>query len=145
YTGLIFVIAVFSFSLGGWVALFHFQVRPHAPFHDLLTNYQRHFRIFCFLVSLILLPFLLVKAKDLASAAGFDNAFIGLRIELSSKSSAGYGILGNASLVSYFAMFLFALGPRNRKENKLYAASIVLSLIYALLSTGRTAFLFLLV
>jgi|SRR5882672_210286 len=149
-TALIFVVVILSFTGGAWLA---FLLRvPGSPVRDGevvrsvgLSSHPR-IRILLLLASVCLLPLLIVRAMHIADQSGFENFLIGLRVELSSEGSIGYGFLGNASMLSYFTTFVYAIERSNSKWERLeYYLSLVVSFVYAVLSTGRTAFFLIIV
>jgi oligosaccharide repeat unit polymerase len=97
----------------------------------------RRARALLLLVSAVLLPLVIQKALGLAEASGFNNLYIGLRVELTKPNAEGYGVVGNAAIVSWFTTLIYAIDA-SRKERWLFASSFTISLIYAVLGTGRT-------
>jgi oligosaccharide repeat unit polymerase len=143
-TALIFVVVIFSFTGGGWLA---FLLRaPGLPVPDEnvvrstgLSSHPR-IRIFLLIASVCLLPVLIMKAKQLADQSGFENLLIGLRVELFSEGSVGYGFLGNATMLSYFTTFVYAIEKSDRILERLeYYLSVAVSSVYAVLGAGRTS------
>jgi oligosaccharide repeat unit polymerase len=149
-TALIFVVVILSFTGGAWLA---FLLRaPGSPVRDgevvRPAGGSSHPRIRGILLfaSVCLLPVLIAKAMQLADQSGFVNFFSGLRGELLSTGSSGYGFLGNASMLSYFTTFVYAIDRSNSKRERLeYYLSLAVSSVYAVLSTGRTHFFLIIV
>jgi oligosaccharide repeat unit polymerase len=149
-TALIFVVVILSFTGGAWLAfLLH---APDSPVRDgevvRSAGLSRHPRIRTLLLfaSVCLLPLLIVRAMHIADQSGFENFLVGLRFDLLSEGSIGYGFLGNASILSYFTTFVYAIERSNSKRERLeYYLSLVVSVVYAVLSTGRTAFFLIIV
>ncbi len=148
-TALIFVVTVISFSVGGLLA-FHNRKGSNDPFrgterwdwrpaHPLL-------RAFFLMATVAMLPILFSHASELAEQSGLEDIFMGLRTELSSNDSTGYGVLlTNAGLLSFFTTFLCAVElGRSFSSRAQYYLSLSVSLIYAVLSTGRMPMLLIL-
>jgi oligosaccharide repeat unit polymerase len=142
-TALIFVVVILSFTGGAWLA---FLLRaPCSPVRGgevvQSAGGSRHprIRVLLLFASVCLLPVLFAKAMQLADQSGFVNFFVGLRVELSSEGSIGYGFLGNASMLSFFTTFVYAIERSSGKRERLeYYLSLAVSSVYAVLSTGRT-------
>jgi len=149
-TAFIFVAAVISFTFGGQLA-FLCKSNPYvrkAPDKGLALLRAHHPRVkkMLLLASIALLPALLYKARQLADLSGVDNFFMGLRIELLSEGSPGYGLIGNATILSFFTTFIYSIELDNKKWEKAeYFCSLMLSLVYAVLTTGRLAIFLVLV
>ncbi len=149
-TSLIFLVAVLSFGGGAQIAfvlnanrlpLIKRRIRRPGP-----SLFHRRLRLFLLIASVCLLPVVYAKANALAEQSGFDDWLVGLRVELASPGSAGYGLLGNASMLSYFTTFIYAIEHGDKLKEKLqFYVSVVVSVAYASLSTGRTAFFLVLV
>jgi oligosaccharide repeat unit polymerase len=143
-TALIFVVVILSFTGGAWFA---FLLRaPGSPVRDgevaprVTGSSHPRIRVLLLFASVCLLPVLFAKAMQLAEQSGVENIFIGLRVELLSEGSIGYGFLGNASMLSYFTTFVYAIEKSNSKRERVeYYLSLAVSSVYAALSTGRTA------
>lgn len=146
-TSLVFVVALLSFSGGGQLALA--LISPRVLSSDKIpaaSSWRPRLKVLLLLASIVLLPFLFTKANLLADQSGLENWFIGLRVELTSSDSLSYGFLGNATALSYFTTFIFAIEHGDElKERLQYYLSVLVSFAYALLSTGRTPFLLVLV
>lgn len=99
-----------------------------------------------FYLSLLLLPLLLMKAVELSEESGADDFFVGLRLQLATVDAPGYGIIGNASIVSFFTTFIYALDSRpGSGDRRYFYLSLLISIAYAILGTGRTPIFFLIV
>jgi len=149
-TAIIFVVVILSFTGGAWLA---FLLRaPCSPVREGdvvrsvgLSSHPR-IRILLLSASVCLLPLLIVRAMHIADQSLFENFLIGLRVELFSEGSTGYGFLGNASMLSYFTTFVYAIEKSNGKRERLeYYLSLVVSLAYAVLITGRMQFFLIIV
>jgi oligosaccharide repeat unit polymerase len=144
-TGLIFVVTVISFSAGGLLA-FHSGIgsKDNARGNESWNERPVHPRLkmLFLLATAAALPFAFYHAGELMLQSGVDDPFIGLRMELGSEDTVGYGVvLNNIGLLSEFTTLVYAIEPRrNRSERICYGISLLVSLIYALLSTGRLAF-----
>ncbi len=146
-TSLIFVVAVLSFSGGGQLALALSapEIRTVKNFHRRSSGSPR-FKLWLLLASIAFLPIMLSRANELAEQMGLANWLVALRVELTSSDTQAYGILGNASILSYFTTFIYAIELENdRKEKWQYYVSLLISIVYAVLGTGRTPFLLVLV
>ncbi|MFI5057414.1 MAG: O-antigen polymerase [Candidatus Acidiferrales bacterium] len=143
-TALIFVVVILSFTGGAWLA---FLLRaPGSPVNDgevarpVGGSSHPRIRVLLLFASVCLLPVLFAKAMQLAEQSGIENFFVGLRVELLTEGSAGYGFLGNASMLSFFTTFIYAIEKGNGKRERLeYYLSLAVSSVYAVLGTGRTA------
>jgi oligosaccharide repeat unit polymerase len=149
-TTLIFVVVILSFTGGAWLA---FLLRgPGSPVRDgevvrpVGGASHPRIRVLMLLASVCLLPILIAKAMYIAEQSGFVNFLSGLRDELLAEGSSGYGFLGNASMLSYFTTFVYAIEKGNGKRERLeYYLSLVVSLAYAVLITGRMQFFLIIV
>lgn len=143
-TVLIFVVVILSFTGGAWLA---FLLRaPCSPVRSGEVarpaggSSHPRIRVLLLFASVCLLPVLIAKAMHMAEQSGIENFFIGLRTELLSGDSMGYGFLGNASMLSYFTTFVYAIERSNSRWERLeYYLSLAVSSVYAVLGTGRTA------
>jgi oligosaccharide repeat unit polymerase len=148
-TLLIFVVMVVSFSAGG-LLVFH----SHMDASDQtsrITEWDGHpahprLKAVLLVATVAMLPLLFSQANELAQQSGMDDFFIGLRTELSSDDRVSYGAwLNNAGLLSFFTTFLCSVelekGFLSRAQ---YYVSLPVSLIYAVLSSGRTPVLLIL-
>lgn len=146
----IFALTVISFTVGGQLSLRWLQLgtipfkRQKSP--TVQTPAHPAFRRFLLFLSLILLPILISKAMSLAAESPSVNFWVSLRIQLSLPDSSGYGIIGNASIISFVTTFLYAIElSGNKREKREYYLSIITSFIYAVLGTGRTPIFLILV
>lgn len=147
-TAFVFVGAVAAFTFGGWIAL---PAERHedgnAPQNSQTESltYPHLKRIFL-LLSVLLLGVVFHLALQIADASGIGNFFVGLRIELLADDSRGYGSIGNASILGFLTTFLYSIELTNSLRQKLeYYFSILVSFGYAMLITGRTPILLLVV
>src|SRR5216684_3512732 len=148
-TASIFVAAVVSFTFGGQLALalendMEIRTVPGKP----LQLHPAHPRVkkMLLLATVCFLPALVYKAGELAELSGIDNLFVGLRVEVLSEDSPGYGVIGNASILSFLTTFLYSVELRKTRWEKLqYFLSVIVSFIYAVLITGRTPFFLIIV
>lgn len=146
-TSLVFVVALLAFTGGGQLALAlsspGTRTSEKTP---VASSWRPRLKVLLLLISVVLLPFLFTKANLLADQSGLENWFIGLRVELTSSDSLSYGFLGNAAALSYFTTFIYAIEHGDELREKLqYYLSVLISFAYALLSTGRTPFLLVLI
>lgn len=149
-TALIFVVVILSFTGGAWLA---FLLRaPCSPARDgevvrpVEGSSHPRIRVLLLFASVCLLPVLIAKAIHIAEQSGFENFFVGLRDGLLAEGSAGYGFLGNASMLSFFTTFIYAIEKSNGKRERLeYYLSLAVSSVYVVLSTGRTVVLLIIV
>jgi len=105
---------------------------------------SRHPRLkkYLFIASVVLLPVMFAKANQLANQSGNPSWFIGLRNELLATDTRSFGLLANAFILSLFTTLVYAIElGEDRKERLQYYASILISFLYAALSTGRSPFL----
>jgi oligosaccharide repeat unit polymerase len=149
-TAIIFIFTVTCFSGGGLFAWFWLAPRKPTKARRLelmnLPPAHPSVKKFLLALSVLLLPVMVAKAIWLAEQSGLESFFVGLRVETSLPDSVGYGSIGNASLLSYLTTFLYLVEYRGGVAEKwqLYF-SLFISLIYAVLSTGRTPVLLILV
>jgi len=149
-TALIFIATILAFSGGGQLALaFHnsnsdIQATGSTPV-AWAAAHSRLKKIFLTL-SAATLPLVIEKAFQMVSQSGSEIFFIGLRTELLAADSGGYGLLGYIAVLSFFTTFLYAIEPRSGIGEKLQSyLSLAISLVYAVLSTGRSTIVFILV
>jgi oligosaccharide repeat unit polymerase len=144
-TALIFVVTVITFSAGGLLAL-HSGIgsKDKVRENESWSGDPAHPRLkmLFLLATAVALPLAFYHANELMLQSGVDDPFIGLRMELGSEDIVGYGVvLNNIGLLSDFTTLLYAIEPRrNRSERVCYGISLLVSLIYALLSSGRLPF-----
>lgn len=142
-TAIIFIVTLMSFTAGGLITLFLFNSNSEmeAGKFERIDAPPLRPRVKKILLSLsvLLLPVMIAKAIWLAEQSGLDNFFIGLRIQTSLPDSPGYGFIGNAGALSYVATFLYFVEYSEEGHDRLpFYLSLFVSLIYAVLSTGRT-------
>ncbi len=148
-TVLIFISMIVAFSGGGQLVCAFYgggQGRQKAA-STALTRASAHPRLKKILLTLSIaaLPIMIEKAYEIVSQSGYDLFFMGLRIELLANDSNGYGLVGYAAVLSFFTTFLYAVEPRTTLSEKLQShLSLMLSLAFAVLSTGRTTIFFIL-
>jgi oligosaccharide repeat unit polymerase len=147
-TLLIFLVVVLAFTSGAELALLLYPaqlaiparqpaIQPASPHHP-------RARIILLLISGVLFPFVLVKANAIAQQSGIGNWLVALRIETSDVGPSPYGVLGNASILSFVTTFLWGIEVGTEpKELFQYYCAIAVSVAYAILATGRTPFLLL--
>src|SRR5216683_3106933 len=148
-TVLIFVSAVVAFSGGGQLALaLHggnlrtLEIRPSTIAHPLA---HPRLKVVFLVLSTATLPLMIQRAFQLASQSAYDMFLIGLRTELLEEDSGGYGLLSYAAILSFFTTFLYTIEPRRGIAEKLGSyLSLVVSIAYAVLTTGRTTIFFIL-
>jgi oligosaccharide repeat unit polymerase len=144
-TALIFVVTVISFSAGGLLA-FHSgigskeKVRGNERWNERPAHPR--LKLLFLLATAAALPWAFHHAGELMLQSGVDDPFIGLRMELGAEDRVGYGaVLNNIGLLSNFTTLVYAIEPRrNRSERICYGISLLISLIFAVLSSGRLAF-----
>ena len=149
-TAIIFVVTVMSFTVGGLFSLRGLRPdmkalakRPHLTRPG---SVHPAFRTFLLWISVLLLPVYLWKAIWLAAQSNVYGFFSGLRAEVSLPGSLGYGFIANATVVSFFTTFVYAVeGASARREKIEFRVSLLLSFAYAVFSTGRTAIFLILV
>jgi oligosaccharide repeat unit polymerase len=149
-TSIIFILATMAFSAGGLITfrVFAPSTQTESPSSVLRKRPPLHPRVKKFLLgtSVLLLPFMINRAIWLAAQSGIEQFFIGLRVEISLPDSIGYGLIANASTLSYITTFLYfvEVGSGVREKWQRYF-SLLISVIYAVLSTGRTSIFLILV
>lgn len=142
-TYLIVIAAMFLFSCGAALGLNFWINKERAQEYRLTLPNQRIINLY-FYLALIGLPFLLVRALDLASHGVTDNFFVNLRLSLINEDEPqGYGILAYLLPVAYSSLFLFLLDKNKSLKSIKIFSMLMICLTYAFFSTGRT-YLFLL-
>src|SRR5258708_10099796 len=153
YTEIVILISALTFSTSGALLLLGsrrtVRISP-TPFSRSRWDSSLHTRPvvkkILFYLSLLLFPVLLMKAVELSEQSGVDNFFIGLRLQLTTVDAPGYGVIGNASIISFFTTFIYALDGRHGSgDRKYFYLSLLISTAYAILGTGRTPIFFLIV
>ncbi len=97
-----------------------------------------------FYVALLGLPFLILRALDLASHGTTDNFFVNLRLSIiDEENPQGYGIISYFLPIAFSYFFLCLLDKDKSLKSTKIVFPLLICLIYAVFSTGRT-FLFLL-
>ena len=149
-TLLIFLAVVLAFTGGAELALLLYPAPLAIPVQrcevQLTSPHHPRARLLLLLISGALFPFVLAKANAIAQQSGIGNWLIALRIETSDVGASPYGLLGNASILSFVTTFLWAIEVgTGRKERLQYYCAIAFSAAYAVLATGRTSFLLLFV
>lgn len=147
-TFIIFFIGVICFSLGSFIQTTIWQKNEptlNMNRQVMFSNVQINVLPRYILVALIIiaLPFYIKAAYRLFLASNIDNFFIGLQTELV-YGDENIGPLKYVSTLSYvvFALNLFAYyKQRNQINSVLLAVSLLLTIIFAVLSTSRTFFL----
>jgi oligosaccharide repeat unit polymerase len=154
-TEIVILISVLVFSSSGAILLLgsrrklgssskQFSDRSKRPFNSPHT--RPVIKKTLFYLSLLLFPALMMKAVELSEQSGVDDFFLGLHSQLGTVDAPGYGIIGNASIVSFFTTFIHALDERHGSEDrKFFYLSLLISIAYAILGTGRTPIFFLIV
>jgi oligosaccharide repeat unit polymerase len=144
-TPLIFVTVVLSFTWGGQISFFLHRRKsenidgPTGPF-------KSRVKLILLVVSLVLLPAVFERANSIAMGTSLLDWFTALRVELTLNEQSPYGVLGNASILSYCITFIYAIELRDDWKEKLqYYLSLAISVAYAVLSTGRTPILLIVV
>jgi oligosaccharide repeat unit polymerase len=145
----IFVTTIIAFSGGAQLAFFFHGTNPAT-----LVRRSRRFarpaahpclRKIFLAFSAAILPLTIAKAFQIVSQSGIDIFFWGLRQELLTEDTGGYGLIGYAAVLSYFTTFIYAIELRTGIKEKLqYYLSLSISLAYAVLSTGKTTIFFIL-
>jgi oligosaccharide repeat unit polymerase len=144
-TGLMIIIGVIAFSLGGaligWMEGNQPKITRQINKTETLINAD-----WIIWVSAIGLPFLIFKLWKIGDAGSTDNLFMNIRIAMSAEDVDGaayqLGILNYLSSFAIFGAGFHALGVV--KSSRIKVVSIfMLALMYAFLSTGRTYTLFL--
>jgi oligosaccharide repeat unit polymerase len=100
-----------------------------------------------FIVPALGMPLFLLKAQALAQSTPYtESDFINLRIALTGvwEETQTYGVLGYLIPIAFASVFVELAASKGRRLNWRGWVSLILSCIYAVLSTGRT-YLFLLV
>ncbi|WP_432743373.1 O-antigen polymerase [Methylobacter sp. G7] len=97
-----------------------------------------------FYVALLGLPFLILRALDLASHGTTDNFFVNLRLSIiDEENPQGYGVISYFLPIAFSCFFLCLLDKDTSLKSTKIVFPLAICLIYAVFSTGRT-FLFLL-
>lgn len=137
---MLIVLSIASFSLA---AVIHPGSRPTSA-----INTPRHYRVTIWrelLFAAALLGFgpFLLKAQALAQSAPYtESDFINLRIALTGAldDAQSFGLLGYLIPVSFASTFVELASSKKRLFGWRGWISLLLSVVYALLSTGRTYF-----
>ncbi|WP_397534566.1 O-antigen polymerase [Roseateles sp.] len=137
---MLIVLAIASFSLAA-------VIRPADPPNGALRSPRRYrvtiWREVLFTVALLgFVPFLL-KAQALAQSAPYtESDFINLRIALTGAldDAQTFGLLGYLIPVSFASTFVELASSKKRLFGWRGWISLLLSVVYALMSTGRTYF-----
>ncbi len=148
-TYLIFFVGVITFSLGAFLQTFAWQKKninkiKSAPVStEEISTYLKYILL---ILAIIGLPFFIKKMYQIFIASNLDNFLVGLRTEIS-YGDADLGIVKYFfafSLVTYAFILQSYLKQKNLLNTILLILSFLVALTYAIFTTGRLLFLFIL-
>jgi oligosaccharide repeat unit polymerase len=138
------LLAVISFCSSSLLTSRQTPVVAHAPQAEFALT---RWRELLFILPLLGMPLFLLKAQALAQSTPYtESDFINLRIALTGvrEETQTYGVLGYLIPIAFASVFVELAASKGRRLNWRGWVGLLLSCIYAVLSTGRT-YLFLLV
>jgi len=148
-TYFIFFIGVIAFSFGSFIQTVYWQ-KNNKPDRIYKLSDDEISQVLRYIFSIIIivgLPFFLLASYRIFLASNVENFFIGLRTELiyGDKDIGPLKYLFPFSLVVYAANLKSFLVNKKQSNRVLFLISLFVTIIYAILNTGRLSFLLVLV
>lgn len=147
-TLVIFFMGALCFSLGSYIVAGWQQKITSSPYGDSLIMENQpviislHLRLILLAIIIIGLPFYIQAAYRVFIASNIENFFVGLRTELS-YGTEDIGITKYFVSLSFvvFAINLIAYFKEKNKVNTyILIGTLVITIVYAIFTTGRTFF-----
>jgi oligosaccharide repeat unit polymerase len=143
----IFVAGSIIFSLGGIVStLLYFDsgISSHKEPLPYQFELNKIFDTSLFIIPLVFLPVFLLRSWQIYDSSNIGNFFVGLRTELV-YGEENYGPLKYLITLAVFnSTYRFALNSDTKSKKFKLIISLFIAVVYAIFSTSRTAFFFLL-
>jgi len=143
----VFFVGNLIFSLGGLIPFFYYDTarKPSLQIQSIYINY--HFDRLLFLGIILLTPFFIYKAIQISFDTGIENFLLGLRYGLSVSSDNGYGLLKYlipiAIFNTFYRYFIYQSDQKNIPFKIKFYISLILTILFLVLTTGRSNFLLL--